>query len=86
MVIWMNWLEEILYTPDDNEIGYFLEVDLKYPEKIKEKTKKFPFCPESKKIIPDKYNNYMKKITPKNYTISKKLICDWTDKNKYLIH
>ena len=22
---------------------------------------------------------------PKNYTISKKLICDWTDKKKYLI-
>ena len=27
----------------------------------------------------------MKKIKPKNYTKSKKLICDWTDK-KYLIH
>ena len=28
----------------------------------------------------------MKKIKPKNYTNSKKLICDWTDKKKYLIH
>ena len=28
----------------------------------------------------------MKKIRPKNYTISKKLICDWTDKKIYLIH
>ena len=25
-------------------------------------------------------------IKPENYTKSKKLICDWTDKNKYLIH
>ena len=81
-----NWLEEILNTPDDNEIGYFLEVDLKYPDSIKEKTKHFPFCPENKKIDPDKYNDYMKKIKPKNYTKSKKLICDWTDKKKYLIH
>ena len=80
-----NWLEEILKTPDDSEIGYFLEVDLKYPDKIKEKTKNFPFCPENKKINPDKYNDYMKK-KPKNYTKSKKLICDWTDKKKYLIH
>ena len=23
---------------------------------------------------------------PKTYTQSKKLLCDWTDKNKYLIH
>ena len=28
----------------------------------------------------------MNKINPKNYTKSKKLICDWTDKKKYLIH
>ena len=80
-----NWLEEILNTPDDSDIGYFLEVDLKYPDNIKEKTKNFPFCPENKKIDPDKYNDYMKKIKPKNYTKSKKLICDWTDKKKYLI-
>ena len=81
-----NWLDEILNTPDDSEIGYFLEVDLKYPDNIKEKTKNFPFCPENKKIDPGKYNDYMKKIKPKSYTKSKKLICDWTDKKKYLIH
>ena len=28
----------------------------------------------------------MKKIKPKNYTKSKKLICDWSYKKKYLIH
>ena len=28
----------------------------------------------------------MKKIKPKNYKKSEKLICDWTDKKKYLIH
>ena len=81
-----KWLDEILNTPDDNEIGYFLEVDLKYPDNIKEKTKNFPFCPENKKIDPDKYKEYLNKIKPKNYTKSKKLIFDWTDKKKYLIH
>ena len=80
-----NWLEEILNTPDDSEIGYFLEVDLKYPDNIKQKTKYFPFCPENKKIDPNKYNEYMNTIKPENYTKSKKLICDWTDKKKYLI-
>ena len=81
-----NWLDEILNTPDDNEIAYFLKVDLKYPDNKKEKTKHFPFCPKNRKINPDKYNDYMNKIKPKNYTKSKKLICDWTDKKKYLIH
>ena len=79
-------LEEILNTPDDSEIGYFLEVNLKYPDNIKQKTKYFPFCPENKKKDPNKYNEYMNTIKPENYTKSKKLICDWTDKKKYLIH
>ena len=80
-----KWLDEILNTPDDSEIGYFLEIDLKYPDNLKQKTKYFPFCPENKKINPDKYNEDMKTIKPENYTKSKKLICDWTDKKKYLI-
>ena len=47
--LYMNWLGEILNTPDDNEIGYFLEADLKNPDIIKRKTKNFPFCHEKKK-------------------------------------
>ena len=72
--------------PHDNEIGYFIEVDLKYPDNRKEKSKIFPFCPKNKRINPDKYNDYMNRIKPKNYTKSKKLISDWSDKRKYLIH
>ena len=41
-------LEKILKIPDDSDIGCFLEVDLNYPDNIKEKTKHFPFCPEKK--------------------------------------
>ena len=37
-------LENILKTPDDGDIGYFLEVDLKYPDNKKEKTKTFSVC------------------------------------------
>ena len=44
-------LEDILNTPDDSDIGYFIEVDLNYPENIKEKTKNFPFAPVNKKLI-----------------------------------
>ena len=84
--LYMDKLEEFLNTPDDSDIGNFVEIDLKYPDQIKQKTKKFPFCPETKVIPTDKYNEYMNKIKPKNYTKSKRLICDWTDKKKYLIH
>ena len=42
-------LEVILNTPDDSDIGYFIEVDLKYSDNIKQKTKIFPFAPVNKK-------------------------------------
>ena len=44
-------LGELINTPDDNEIGYFLEVDLKYPDNQRDKTKNFAFGPAKKKVI-----------------------------------
>ena len=81
-----NKLDNILNTPDDSDIGCFVEVDLKYPENIKEKTKNFPFAPVNKKINPDSYNDYMKSIKPDTYIQSSKLLCDWSDKKNYLVH
>ena len=58
----MNKLEEFLHTPDDSDIGYFVEVDLRCPDNTKEKTMDFPFAPENKIIPKEKYNEYMNKI------------------------
>ena len=53
----MKKLEEILVTPDDSDIGFFVEVDLSYSDNTKEKTKNCPLCPENKIIPKDKYND-----------------------------
>ena len=42
-------VEDLLNNPDDSDIGYFIEVDLKNPDNLKEKTKHFPFAPLNKK-------------------------------------
>ena len=84
--LYMDKSEEILSILDDSDIGYFVEVDIRYPDTIKEKTKNFPFCPENKIFAEDKYKEYMKKIKPKSYIKAKKLICDCTDKKNFLIH
>ena len=78
-------LEDILNTPDDSDSGYFVEFDLKYPDNIKQQTKNFPFAPVNKKINPDNFNEYMKKIKPDTYTQTKKLICDWSNRKIYLV-
>ena len=78
-------LEDVLNTPYDGNIGYFIEVDLTHPNNIKEKTNNFPFAPVNKKINPDKFCDYMKEIKPDTYIQTKKLICDWSDKKNYLV-
>ena len=79
-------LKDILNTPDDSHVGYFVEVDLTYPDNEKEKTKNFPFAPVKKINNPDDFCEFMKKIKHNTYTQTKKLICDWSDKKKYLGH
>ena len=73
---WNVILEDILNTPVDSDIGYFMEVDLTYPDNIKKKTKNFPFDPENKKINPDNFSDYMKEIKPDTFSQTKKLVCD----------
>ena len=41
--LYMNWLEKILNTPDESDIGYFVEADLRYPDVLKEKQRIFHF-------------------------------------------
>ena len=78
-------LVEILNTPVDSDIGYFIEVDLKYPDNKKHKTENSPFAPENKEIIPDNFRDYLTEIIPDNFTQNKRLICDSSDK-KNLVH
>ena len=50
-------LKDILNTPDDSNIGYFIEIIIKYPDNLKEKTKNFPFAPMNKKNNPDDFSD-----------------------------
>ena len=79
-------LEDILNTPDDSDVGFFIEIDLNYPDNVRGKTKNFPFAPVLKKIICDDFSDYMKVIIPDAYTQNENLICDWSDKKNSLIH
>ena len=79
----MKKLENILNIPADSVIDYFIEVDVRYLDIIKQKTKNFPIAPENKIIHKDKNNEYMKKLEPKNFTKAKKLLRNWNDKKLF---
>ena len=76
-------LKDNLSTPADSDVGYFAEIDLKYPDEVKEKTKNFPFSPQ-KKNPKEEFRKHMNVIKNDNYT-QIKLIFDWTYK-KFSFH
>ena len=43
-------LQTILATADDSEVGFFVEVDINLPDKMKQRIKYFTFCPDYKKV------------------------------------
>ena len=75
---WLNDNEIVLFTvtyilsiPDDSDIGYYLEVDLKYPIELHDVHNALPFAPEKK---------------PAPNTKISKLLCTLDDKKNYVIH
>ena len=82
--LYMNKIKEILNTSDNIDIGHFIEVFLKYPDKIKEKTKNSPFRPENTYSSEGLFSKHENGIKPDN-DIQKMLICDWRDEKNYLM-
>ena len=78
--------ENILSTPDDNEYGYFIECDLEYPVEFKEKTENFPLCLYQTKADPNLFSDFLNSVKQTNYKPTPKLMCDVTNKQKYVMH
>ena len=77
---------------DKSPIGYFLEVDLEYPEELHELHNDFPLAPEKLTVSNDILSKYCKKIADK-YEIKvgdnfflEKLIQNLGNKNNDLVH
>ena len=89
-----KWLKnidkfDIMSISDKSPIGYFLEVDLEYPEELHELHNDFPLAPEKLAVSSDMLSKYCKKIADK-YEIKvgdvKKLIPNLGNKTNYVVH
>ena len=79
-------VEVLRFIPDNNPYGFFKECDIEYPAEIKEKTENFPLCPNQTKVDPECFSDYMNRVKQPNYKPTRKLVCDLTNKQKYMIH
>ena len=89
-----KWLKnidkfDIMSINDKSPIGYFLEVDLEYPDELHKLHNDFPLAPEIFAVSNDMLSKYCKKIADK-YEIKvgdvKKLIPNLGNKTNYVVH
>ena len=89
-----EWLEnidefDINSINEKSDTGYFLEVDLEYPDELHELHNDYPLAPEKLAVSSDMLSNYCKKIANK-YEIKvgdvKKLIPNLGNKTNYVVH
>ena len=71
----------------NSDIGYILEVDLKYPSSLHFSHNDYPLAPQTKTITEKDLSDYSKKCcdNPNNYK-SQKLITSFEKKEKYVVH
>ena len=74
---------------EKSSIGYFLEVDLEYPEELHELHNDFPLAPEKRAVSSDMLSKYCKKIADK-YEIKvgdvKNVIPNLGNETNYVVH
>ena len=89
-----NWLKnvdkfDVNSINEKSDTGYFLEVDLEYPDELHKLHNDYPLAPEKLTVTNDMLSKYCKEIADK-YDIKvgdvKKLIPNLGNKTKYVLH
>ena len=67
---WFKWLKnvdkfDVMSINDKSPIGYFLEVELEYPDELHELHDDYPLAPEKPAVSSDMLSNYCRKIVDK---------------------
>ena len=82
-------INNVLNTSDNSLHGYFVEVDLHYPEELHDSHKDFPMAPEKIKVKEEMLSTYSrenaKKFDIKTGTVNK-LIPNLIAEEKYVVH
>jgi len=79
-------LEKILETPDENDKGYILEVDIEIPNELHDYFNDYPLAVENTIFEPSPYMSEIAKTLDIKQSKVKKLIPNLFNKTKYITH
>ena len=82
------WTNFVLNLQDETDIGYFFEVDLKYPKELHDLHDQYPLAPEHVEIKPEMLSGHQKTLV-KDLKIKvggNKLCLTLQDKKEYICH
>ena len=88
---WLKNVDEfdVMSISEKSPIGYFLEVDLEYPDELHELHNDYPLAPEKLAVSSNILSEYCKKVADR-YEIkvgdAKKLIPNLGKKTNYVVH
>ena len=70
---------------DEAEVGYYFQVDLKYPEELQNKHKDLPYAPDKESPIKEWLSDYQQSFNIKGKS-PEKLLTTLNDKESYVLH
>ena len=84
---WLKNVDEfdMMTISEKNPIGYFLEIDLEYPDELRELHNDYPLAPEKLAVSSDKLSKIANKYEVKVGDV-KKLIPNLGNKTNYVLH
>ena len=78
---------DIRLYEDDQEDGFILEVDLKYPHHLHDQHSDYPLAAEQLEITSDMLSEHQRELYPKHKIApTKKLTPNLLDKTNYIVH
>ena len=90
---WFKWLKnadgfDVMSFSEKSLIGYFLKVDLEYPDELHELHNDYPLGPEKLAVSSDVLSNYCKKSAKYEIKVGdvEKLIPNLGNKTNYVVH
>jgi len=82
-------IEDIINTPDNSDIGYYVEFDMDIPNNLHDYFNDYPPCPEIRTVPTEWLSDYQKdilKLNKSNHAQSSKLLLTLYNKQKYICH